>query len=393
MNVLVAYPEVAIALTRRFPVVIVDEAQDTSAMQMRFLDELIKAGLREVMLVGDPHQAIYEWRQAEPRLFERKFGAWQHNSARLTENWRSTQSICDLGSRLAGLSARVVARNQEIAAVDHKPRLYAYASESDLPSVLQDFQEHCIVVGIEPSSVSVLTRSKEFVNAVVPGTVAQTRRLPWRENDAITRQVGHAKYLFDQRAFKEALQAMERAAYGHLIGRAGFRRDDLSRYAVSRGLGSWRGDLFRLLCALPPCVGTLSDWLREASSIIARSPPLTGASVGIKKDSPQNTYSDFTFQDVFGSREQPEETQHRIVGTIHSAKGRSLDAVFLVLKTKGATGGHYVKSLGSDLVESEELRVVYVAVTRARKALGIAVPHTTLDGWRRFLNPTCSVVS
>ena len=67
---LLEQPVVAQGLARRFPVVMVDEAQDTSRVQMRILDALIAAGLGEVMLVGDPYQAIYEWRDAEPRLFE-----------------------------------------------------------------------------------------------------------------------------------------------------------------------------------------------------------------------------------------------------------------------------------------------------------------------------------
>ena len=66
-------------MARRFPIIVIDEAQDSSRIQIRIIDTLIRAGVTEVMLAGDPYQAIYEWRQAEPQLFEDKFSEWEDN--------------------------------------------------------------------------------------------------------------------------------------------------------------------------------------------------------------------------------------------------------------------------------------------------------------------------
>ncbi len=386
MRVLVEYPEVAKSLARRFPVIIVDEAQDTSRIQMRILDALINAGVGEVMLVGDPDQAIYEWRQAKPRLFEEKFDAWRDNCTRLTENWRSTQSICDLACRLACSPDPMAARNEDLVAFDHEPQLYGYDSDTDLPSVLEDFRKHCNGLFIEPSSVSVLTRSKRFVNSIIPGAVPENRPFPSPEDDALTRQVAHAKYIFDQGDFKKSMKMLERAVYRHLTHDPPCSRDDVTRYIESWGLGNWKGELFRLLSMLPESKGRLSDWISPASSAIAQSSMLASGALAIKRDRGQNRYSEWTFGDVFTGPADPEETQNVIEGTVHSAKGRSLDAVFLVLKSK-ATGPQYVNLLGRDLTDQEELRIVYVAVTRARKALGIAVPNSALARWREFLFP------
>ncbi|MCP4376183.1 MAG: hypothetical protein GY794_08430 [bacterium] len=57
------------------------------------------------------------------------------------------------------------------------------------------------------------------------------------------------------------------------------------------------------------------------------------------------------------------------------------------LKTKGARGKHYVNLLGTGPLADDELRIVYVAVTRARKALAIAVPTQTFARWQEFLWP------
>ena len=392
MQVLLEYPVVAEALARRFPSIIVDEAQDTSGIQMRILDALVDAGLSELMLVGDPYQAIYEWRQAEPRLFQDKFDLWQDNCVWLTENWRSTQSICNLACRLACSSGGIEARNHEIASVDHEPLLYSYGPESDLPALLENFKGHCDGLGIDPTRVSVLTRSADFLNAIVPGAGPQKRLYPWRDNDSLTLRVAHAKYLFDRGAIKEGLQRLERAAYAHLTGDSRCRRDDVAHYARSWGLGKWKGELFRLVSALPQSRCRLSDWLPVANDILAQSPVFPNPALAIKRDRGAKSYSELTFDDVFQRPEETEETQHAMFGTIHSAKGKSLDAVFLALKTRGAAGPHYVNLIGStDLMDHEELRIVYVAVTRARKALAIAVPDAALDGWRQFLFPSVNV--
>ena len=390
MRVLLDHREIAVGLARRFPVMIVDEAQDTSRIQMRILDTLIQAGLREVMLVGDSYQAIYEWRQAEPQLFEEKFHAWQSNCTWLTENWRSTRSICDLACRLAASTDRIVARNAEVARFDHEPLLLGYDSEAELPALLSEFRQRCDALGIEGSSVSVLTRSRELTNAIVPGGVPQSQRSPWRDDDLVSRRVGRAKHLFDQGAFREALGELGRAAYTHLTGRNDSRREELAAFVASRGVARWKGELFRLLSALPNARGRLSDWLRDAGSVIGHAPFFTGMTLSIKQDRGANTYSDLTFGEVFGSGAVSQVQQEAVLGTVHSAKGKSLDAVFVALKSKGAIGPQYVNLLGSNLIDQEELRIVYVAVTRARKALAIAVPHASLARWRDFLLPPSS---
>lgn len=57
-----AAPQVRADLREQYRVVLLDEYQDTSVIQTRFLAELFRDGT--VMAVGDPHQSIYGWRGA-----------------------------------------------------------------------------------------------------------------------------------------------------------------------------------------------------------------------------------------------------------------------------------------------------------------------------------------
>jgi len=80
-------------------IVVVDEAQDNSALQIE-LAELL-AGKGKVMLVGDVRQSIYGWRGAAPTLFldaDKRIGA---STLYLPNNYRSGRSIVELGNRIA----------------------------------------------------------------------------------------------------------------------------------------------------------------------------------------------------------------------------------------------------------------------------------------------------
>lgn len=75
-----------------------------------------------------------------------------------------------------------------------------------------------------------------------------------------------------------------------------------------------------------------------------------------------------------------ETTSNYYCGTIHSVKGKSFDAVLLLLKS------NCKNILGEELMEEKELRNVYVGMSRARHILDIAVPKNDLNKWKEFFN-------
>ena len=85
--------EIRAAYSARYRNVMVDEYQDTSKVQVRFL-ELLVGSDGNVCAVGDDDQSIYAWRGADVEnilRFERSFpGA---SEIRLTQNYRSTSNI------------------------------------------------------------------------------------------------------------------------------------------------------------------------------------------------------------------------------------------------------------------------------------------------------------
>jgi ATP-dependent exoDNAse (exonuclease V) beta subunit len=86
-----------------------DEFQDTSAMQWSSLHPLLENGLAEggnALVVGDVKQSIYRWRNGDWRILayglDRDLGAFAPVHRVLDTNWRSVQAIVDTNNALFG---------------------------------------------------------------------------------------------------------------------------------------------------------------------------------------------------------------------------------------------------------------------------------------------------
>jgi DNA helicase-2/ATP-dependent DNA helicase PcrA len=100
LNILKSHPDILADYRDRFRYILVDEYQDTNAVQYLWL-KILGTGAGNVCVVGDDDQSIYAWRGAEVEnilRFERDFpGA---KVIRLERNYRSTPAILGAASGL-----------------------------------------------------------------------------------------------------------------------------------------------------------------------------------------------------------------------------------------------------------------------------------------------------
>lgn len=95
-------PQIAEFYQRQYRYICIDEAQDLNEAQYRLLVSLCGSGFKNVMMVGDPKQAIYTWNGADPKyldLFEQEFNAKKIN---LTDNFRCSKAVVEAARRLDG---------------------------------------------------------------------------------------------------------------------------------------------------------------------------------------------------------------------------------------------------------------------------------------------------
>ncbi|MCW2287474.1 DNA helicase-2/ATP-dependent DNA helicase PcrA [Leucobacter luti] len=112
-------PDAIAALRRRHRAVLLDEVQDTSVGQTRFLSMIFSGS--SVMAVGDPHQSIYGWRGASAeglRSFHTDFAPrgralrTQHEAPAtltLSTSWRNPSRVLDAANTIAGVLAETAA--------------------------------------------------------------------------------------------------------------------------------------------------------------------------------------------------------------------------------------------------------------------------------------------
>ncbi|HRK80455.1 MAG TPA: ATP-dependent helicase [Saprospiraceae bacterium] len=368
MKILEGFPQIAKAVAFRFPYLIVDEAQDTSEIQMRIIDLLIANGLNEVMLVGDPDQAIFEWNDARPDLLNQKFNDWE-NSIVLNESRRSSQLICNATFNISSLEEVSTAVSEEVKNFEHNPRVILYSD--NLPQIVTDFIEECNQSGIAVSeeTVAVIYRSKNLINEITGIPEVPFGSSPWTTHDNYTKDFAKGKFLYDNGDFKGGFKAIEKALLKQIRNLPFCSEDTVEEMIRKIGFVSFKSQIFRFINLLPKTDTTLGDWVNATNQILTEKQLKFQLSI-------TNAGKNYTFQQVFLNESEKVADRNYRLGTVHSVKGETFDATLLILKTKGI-GKAYKTILNQNvsISNSEELRIAYVGITRPRKILVIAVPN------------------
>lgn len=368
MKILEEFPQIAKAVALRFPYLIVDEAQDTSEIQMRIIDLLIANGLNEVMLVGDPDQAIFEWNDARPDLLTKKFNNWE-NSVVLNESRRSSQLICNLTYNISTLEEISIAVNEEVKDFKHSPRVILY--EDNLPQIVSNFIEECSQNGIVISeeTVAVIYRSKNLINDITGIPEVPFGTSPWTTHDNYTKDFAKGKYLYDNGDFKGGFRAIEKAILKQVNNLSFCTDQTIDKMIEENGFVKFKSGVFNLIKMLPITHLTIGNWVDATNKILADNKLNFKLSI-------TNAGRNYSFKQVFLNESEKVIERNYRLGTVHSVKGETFDASLLILKTKGI-GKAYKTILNQNISisESEELRIAYVGMTRPRKILILAVPN------------------
>ncbi|HLG30917.1 MAG TPA: 3'-5' exonuclease, partial [Candidatus Brocadiales bacterium] len=328
---------------------------------------LTSHGLRELMLVGDPDQAIFEWNEAKPQLFFQKYNEWGEESIKLNENRRSSQKICDCTFKLSSLHETSMAMTEEVKDCTLSPIVITYDSGS-INTTIEYFISLCHENGIEVNreNVAVIYRSKDIftlITGIEPATGD-----PWRDGDYHTKDFAKGKYLFNGREIKKGLLHIEKAYIKMITGNTVCTPMDIEKRINDVGFTTHRKEIYRVFSLLPEITCSIGDWVYRTNDSLASNGIPSSLSIN-------DALGDVTFDQIFRNDNEALHCREYRLGTVHSVKGETFEAILLFLKKKGF-GPYYKKLLrnGTSVSENEELRIVYVGITRPRKLLVLAVP-------------------
>ena len=392
-------------LAAMFDHVLVDEYQDVNLLQVEIVAALGR-DKRGLTVVGDDLQAIYGFRAASaehilsfPRLFA------DSATVTLERNYRSTQPILDVANAVAAQSERHHPKQLRSASGDgRRPQLIFCRDEAEEARVVAEriLAEHERGVGLREQAVLIRAAHHSDLLELELGR----RNVPYVKYGGIRYlEVAHVKDFLallrvlcnpaDTVSWFRILQLLEgigpRTAarvIESLDLRAGTLGEQWRRSPAVPDVA--RADGATLLEALAAAAGALpsarAELLREALALFVRRrypdaearlhdlgmlADAAGTAASLEQfaaelalDPPQSS-SDFA-----GPPKLDED--YLVLSTIHSAKGLEWELVHLLHASDGNLPSDMALSSSEGL--DEERRLLYVALTRARRGLRVYVP-------------------
>ncbi len=355
LGLLRAEPRALAHVQQQYRFFTVDEYQDISPLQHALLDTWL-GNHSDLCVVGDPNQTIYSFTGATSEFLQ-NFGSRypDANVIQLTRNYRSTQQIVSFANRLTTESSLVEPLRSE-GEIGLAPRMLSFATVADECAALASTIRTKLDQGVKPSDIAVLYRvngqSEALENALTQA--------------GIDYQVRGGERFFNRPEIQTAIRAIRAEAVT-----AGEKPLYQTVADICRSLG-WQTQQ-------PTEKGSAREKWESLNSLLAITDELAeGASI-----------TDFAKELDERQRSQHEPVKAAVtLSTMHAAKGLEWDLVFVVGLTEGYLPITYATT---DAEIREEQRLLYVALTRARKELTLSWARRDSNSTRdregsRFLN-------
>jgi hypothetical protein len=338
-------------------------------VQQTCLRRLVVGGLSSVVYVGDLEQAIYGFAHADIETLRDLMRATTVNELGLTENWRSSQAICDVAYRFSGRTEpdRAVG---EFADEPVRPEVIVYPDGNETDAVAT-FTGRLDALGIPHHEALVLCR-----------WTATTDRLSGAAEVALT---GGLRVIVEAVAEARSDCPMRRETVGRLEQfLLSFIEPEVDFESLdSEARHDVRASAIRIIDSVEDFGIDVKTWAARARDVVTdvvESLAGSAPKVGNRIRAPGGA-GDRSVVEIVGA-----EPLSPAVSTIHSAKGESHLATLLIAVDRDRRGNaNWTTWLGGE--DPEEARVAYVALTRAQRYSALALPESCpAEVLEEFLN-------
>ncbi len=366
-------PHITKLLAKRFPEIIVDEAQDCNPWLLILIRFLRDKGSK-ITLVGDPDQCIYEFSMADATSLQKIQSEWVVAEKALSQSFRCNDEIT--------FAVRNVGNNEAFTGCGPGQNEWqrAFVVRADSKGFFENLcklQEIIEKAGLDMKSSAVISRGHGQLDGI-------RGKLNYGRLKGKTKQLAMAAYLRDTRHdYRQAYKIVE-GIVREITGDDPLWDEIVdspeSERAKSVSLAIWRfvKSHNRLLSVSE--VG--NEWItgvREQLSVLIGE---LGIGVKVKLGASIKKTGLSEKQIVLPLFEAHDGVPNIRYDTIHQVKGESIDGVLVVGSPK--FWNSVVKAI-EEGDNTEDRRLAYVAMTRARHVLVIALPkehyNNHIDTW------------
>lgn len=398
-------PAIADFYRRQYGYICIDEAQDLNEAQYRVLRALCGSEYRNVMMVGDPRQAIFVFTGASPHYMGLFATDFQARQVILDENFRSSQAVVQAATALdpkyqpdGKVPIRGVLATHTANDEDDEARWVA----DHIQTLLQDGHPDVEDL-ITPESCAILGRNRYVFQAVerelASRNLRYVKRLSTGEHHSESNLVAEWEL-----GLRLVANPADRLHLGLLATRWNITAttDDLlartpdgvtliqrcqNKTAATNAphiltaiqTTDWSLPTFRLdqsIDVLETAATTFSD--DERALVTADLADWRKHWNMYVRASTNRSLTDFFAQVALGATQTPRDQGIALL-TVHSAKGTEFDVVFIVGLCEG-TFPDYRATTPAAL--DEEHRNAFVAVTRSKRLLYLSYPRIRMMPWK-----------
>jgi superfamily I DNA/RNA helicase len=373
-KLLCQHPKIGNWLALRFPHIIVDEAQDNSAMQHTVFDKLAALGLANLEFIGDPYQSLYQWRDADPTLFNTKYvDAQNWKGLDLTDNRRSPQRIIDSFSILRKQGDPAIST---ACTIDKQFPVTVYRyNKTNPPLIVQHFDRNCAEKELEDNQIVV--RGNALKNQMLGKTADQE---PWKID--LPYQIIDARHKYESNEIKAAIKAIRSIAVS-LIAKGKGVVEIKEMEQELKADNHFNARLLNLIHDLPSFDLTISDWTISTQTFLKEELKLVeDVNFEQKERSYKEKFNKVILNEPLKEHFKRSCSESKIpITTVHQVKGKSLDSILVFFnesKHKHNITFSDIESSGQNF-PSETQRIIYVALSRPKHLLSMAFPESVSE--------------
>lgn len=375
LQLLENYPRLLKALAHRYQHIIIDEAQDINLLQLEILSLLEKEGV-QISLIGDPMQAIFEFNGADGQYLKSYSSKQGVSPFVLSQNFRSTSLIQNAANFLSGRSDKGMSERDDSTSA----LLITTYKESNISETVQNFQSYIKVHYPNVETLRCLTRnnfsqsnsSQEIAGIMPTKLFAKAALLRDLSHDLVNSYEFARSGIFylicpesqNYRQFWDSLSEAEQKAFHRMIWNFVRNPDPGLPSVKTNDTDTWHHKLKT----------NLDKFIKQLSSNVIPTEQLNKILSSLGRIVVR-TKLDIT--KLVENANQIKQPFSIAINTVHSVKGDEFDAVLYFLKKKQLDAWH-------KQTDSEEGRINYVALTRAKKLFCAAVPEEHFEKYSKI---------